>query len=446
MAYLSAPESPKRRKGKFPITKEGRKRFLLQAGFVLLMLGLIAFAVYQCARHMAVGLDTLKTQEITDESYVGLDLYIFRDEALISADGTLFSYEVSDGEKIGVGDPIATAYMLSGDVTELQAQLSDCAERIGLLERTTGQGTPTRADELSDDIDSDYLAWLSAAEAGCLGDALHLSEEMREQLNRYARLTGASGVAQETVATLRATQAALVDGLTVSDTLAAEKSGYFYYEPDGYEKIFDYGAVMTMTPEAFLAMTQASAETVPVGTAGKMVYSPVWYAAAYVSLADATVFQNSIGDSFSMVCSDGRETVVDMILMRMEPDANGALLVFRSLDMPDGLAFDRRMTVQTLSGSVSGYRIPAEALVTLTASDGGEVTGVYILAGNVVEFRAINIKVKRSGYIIADTYETVQAMSEEERKSITHGEWMYLNLNDKLITRGTGLYEGKMIS
>ena len=89
-------------------------------------------------------------------------------------------------------------------------------------------------------------------------------------------------------------------------------------------------------------------------------------------------------------------------------------------------------------------------MVTLHSHKTGEdVKGVYILAGNVVEFRKINIQVARDGYIIVDTYEDMKAyldsLTDEERSKKTADGWEYLNLNDNIITSGNELYEGKVI-
>ena len=124
--------------------------------------------------------------------------------------------------------------------------------------------------------------------------------------------------------------------------------------------------------------------------------------------------------------------------------------MFRSQDMPDGFDFPRSFTAETVSLQVSGYRIPTEALVTLRSRKTGEdVTGVYILSGNVVEFRKISIQVARDGYVIAHTYEDMKsyldALPEEERDARTADGWSYLGLNDNIITGGNELYEGKVI-
>ena len=91
---LSRP-SERKPKSNFPLW--------VRLGFILLMVALIAFAIYQCASHITVGMNTLRTQEITDNAYVSLDLYIFREETVISSDarGALLLYSVSDGEYVG---------------------------------------------------------------------------------------------------------------------------------------------------------------------------------------------------------------------------------------------------------------------------------------------------------------------------------------------------------
>ena len=139
-----------------------------------------------------------------------------------------------------------------------------------------------------------------------------------------------------------------------------------------------------------------------------------------------------------------------MTIVRLVPDGEGALVVFRSEDMPEGFGFERSFSAETVALRTTGYRIPTEAVVTLHSKETGEdVTGVYILAGNVVEFRKISIHVRRDGYIIADTYEDVKAyldsLSDEEYAERTADGWGYLGLNDNIITSGNELYEGKVI-
>ncbi len=437
--------------------KPSKAKSLLNAGLVVLMLGAIAFAVYQVARHMTVGLNTLRTQEIMDETYVQLELYLFRDEQVLYAEGgDTCLYGVQDGAKVGVGAAIGTAYAVGDEAAAaaLQQQLNTYSDRIALLREIGGLGTPADARAEAEAIDRYYLGLLQAAGQGNLAAVDGFADKMLTGIGRYDILTGAAGDAGM-IGTLQAEQAALVANFSQVAHITADRGGYFYYEADGYESVFPYAAAMTMTPEEFRIMTEQAAATVPAGVVGKMVYTPTWYAATYVPLSDAAieVFQQGIvnGATYTMRCQDSAGTEIDMTIVRMVPDEGGALLVFRTQAMPTGFSFDRSFRVETVSLSVSGYRIPNEALVTLRSDKTGEdVTGVYILSGSVVEFRKIRIRVRRDGYIIAETYEDVQTLldsyTEEERAAMTADGWTFLRLNDNIITRGSELYEGKMIS
>ena len=440
-------ETTKKARG---LLKDGYSHFLVRVGFILLMLGLIVFSVYQLVSHIAVGLDTLRTQEITEQSYVSLDLFVFRDEEVLPSQGNLYQYHVYDGERVGVGAPIATAYNATQDTEAMQALLRLYAQRIGLADRLSGDTTPENLHAVKNEIDRAYLSLLASADGGHLDHAAGSAEQVRKGLAQYAALIGNTESTTESVSALKAAMASLVEGYPASGRINASKSGYYYYDTDGFELLFDVDKVMTMSPEEFLALTETSAQSYENGGAGKMVYSATWYAAAYVSLADVAKTAFAVGDSYDMICDNGSETKITMTVVRMEPTADGALLVFKANAMPDGFAFDRRFSAQTITDSESGYRIPNEALVSLAAPDGKTVTGVYILEGNVVEFRKVHIKVARDGYTVAATYEDVRimldALPEEEKDKLTADGWSYLNLNDKIITRGTGLYEGKMIS
>ncbi len=446
MKLLSGEISKKVRK----VSARSYSRFLLKVGFILLMLGVIAFSVYQLVSHMTVGLDTLRTQEITEEAYVSLDLFVFRDEEVLPSQGNLYQYHVYDGERVGVGDAIATAYNAEEETEELQALLRLYAQRIGMSERLSGNTTPESLQAVKDELDKAYLSLLTSADHGHLGNAAGAAEQVREGLAQYAALIGHAESSAEDVSALKAAMASLVAGYPVSGRMGAARSGYYYYDTDGYELLFDIDKVMSMTPEEFLSLTETPAQSYENGGAGKMVYSSVWYAAAYVSLSDVAKTAFEVGDSYDMICNDGVGSRIKMTVARMEPTADGALLVFKTNAMPDGFGFDRRFSAQTVTDTTSGYRIPTEALVTLTSQNGQAVTGVYILEGNVVEFRKVHILVTRDGYTVAATYEEVQAMldalSEEEQDKLTADGWSYLELNDKIITRGTGLYEGKIIS
>ena len=431
--------------------KNWQQKFFLRVGLMLLMLGLISYSVYQLVQHITVGLDTLRTQELEEVSYASLDFYTFRDEHLLVYEGDVFAYEVADGQRVGVGKTLATAYVCpeGTDPSTLQAQIKDLSRRVALLQYTIGQADPTDVDGLKDAVDLSYLAFLEAVAEGDAEAANTHAQQMKSYLNAYdALVSGDSGVA-ETVESLTATQAALVATCTPAGQIVTSQSGYFYYDIDGFESHFTADTALQMTPAEFLTLSTAKATPQTQGVVGKLVYTPTWYAAAYVSLADVPPFQNGVGKTYAMTLTNGSDVTIPLTLVRMEPDANGALLVFKTQAMPDGFDFSRSFSAMVQTGSQSGYRVPTDALVTLQ-TDNGEMTGVYVLEGNVVEFRRVMVEMNYGGYVLAKTYPDVQTllegMDDAQRQSLTAGGYSYLNLNDRIITRGTGLYHGKIIS
>ena len=135
-----------------------------------------------------------------------------------------------------------------------------------------------------------------------------------------------------------------------------------------------------MTADEFRALTEQAdgdRETDAYGIAGKLVCGSLWYAGALVPSGEAERFET--GKTYRVRCGDAAGSVLSLTCLRNEPAGEQALLVFSSPDMPDGFAEGRRMSVQTVLDTVSGYRIPTGALVSLPSPATGEdVTGVYI--------------------------------------------------------------------
>ena len=205
--------------------KPKRGRSFLHIGFLLLMLGVIGFSVYQVARHVTVGINTLRTQEILDEAYVELELFTFRDEQLLFAEGSdTYLHTVPNGGRVGVGQPLGTAYAV-GDAAlsaELQQKLNAFGEHIELLRSLGGLGTPGDARDAAEAVDRDYLRLLEAAAKGDLSAVEGYRNGMQDSIGRYGVLTGALG--SQSVAALEQARAALMEGMSPLAHLTADRS------------------------------------------------------------------------------------------------------------------------------------------------------------------------------------------------------------------------------
>lgn len=431
-------------------------RTLLNVGFVCLMLGLISFALYQCARHLTTGLNTLRTQEITDTVYADLTLYLFRDEEAVSPqNGNLFLYAVRDGEKVPTGKTLGSIYAATDTDTAatLQDQLDRYGERLERLELNRFGGFTGATDALAT-AEAQYRVALAASAAGRPEAASLAEEELLAALNAYY---AALGGADMTVSadSLRGEQAALVAGLPQVGSLTAERAGWFFYDSDGLETYFTSSRVDAMTVEDFRALT-AYADGVRdadlgAAAAGKLVYSSLTYAATCLSPEDASRF--AVGTRYRSLCGDAAGSELTLTCVRNEAVGDEALVVFSTQDAPELLLTARALTVEAVLETISGYRVPTSALVNLESPATGEpVTGVYVLSGNRVIFRRVAVRAERDGYVILRTVDEVQAVLEDPEtdpawvEGVKADGWSFLNLNDRVITGGRNLYEGKVIS
>lgn len=426
------------------------KNKLLKAGIAFVLLFLIVFAIYQCARHLTVELNTLRTQEIVDTVYADLELWVFRDEQPVSAQaGNVFCYNVRDGEKVPVGTVLGQAYTADAEqVQALQKQLNSYGVRIAELSRIFGHTAPTDAQDAADRAENSYRRALDAVSDGNIASLADCADELLSATDAYRAMTGSGGSRTVDADTLRREQSALLFGLAPGGSFSTDRAGWFCYGTDGYELNFPYDRAADMTPAEFRAMTEHSAYATPYGTAGRMIYTDLWYGAALMTVEEASAFR--VGTACTLLCGDGAGTTLRLIVERVETDGSGSMVVFSSQDMPDGFRFERRLYGQVVVSRTAGYRIPANALVTETSPTSGEqVTGVYVLEGNRVAFRRVMVSKTSEGYVIAATAEQVdawmQTIPEQQAAGIRQDGWDFLRLNDRLITGGRGLHEGKVI-
>lgn len=144
------------------------------------------------------------------------------------------------------------------------------------------------------------------------------------------------------------------------------------------------------------------------------------------------------GDVIEVEYGDEDGVRIPMTVERLlPPEADGTegMFVLNTNTAPEGFTFSRLQSVRFITESVSGYRIPDSALVTVNEET--DEMGVYVLSGSTVEFRTVRILRRCEGYCIAESYED----AIERNPGLTG---RYLQKNDLMITAGTNLYVGKI--
>lgn len=237
------------------------------------------------------------------------------------------------------------------------------------------------------------------------------------------------------ISALESERSILVSQLsTVLNTVKTTISGYYYAPVDGYENIFSASKVTSMTLADFMTMmTSPPDQTILTGgsqtTAGKIVQDYEWYIACPSTKDSLSLFEEN--KTYHIAFPNNPEQELDMVLTRIisQTDSQDIVLIFRTTYMPDDFNYLRLQPAEIVETVHTGYKVPLSAVRML---DGAQ--GVYIMKGNLVLFRQIEVIYEAEGYFVA---------AESPQTDDPDIQW--LSLHDKIITEGKGIFEGKII-
>ena len=408
-------------------------QIVLSVVAVLALLALTGYTLLQCgAFNSKALLSTAYASDVTLDDLLSATGYVFRDETVITADvPSVSDSAVASGEKVAAGSLVTRLYAAvdASEAREKQEQLKEIDETIAFLTRCgdTDGLKLSDADDLRARMYEAYFEAMRASGAGNAEQAAAAAREMLVQLSRYDKLIGKATGTDEVLTSLHAERKALLDGRETA--YYTSEAGYFYdvSAVDGYESVFAASGLTDRSADEILKLTKASPVSSP-NAAGKLVKGINWYLALPVSSGTAETLKKNQRYFLTLSLPDGGTAEVPMILEDTTDASDGsAVLLFSCNRMSEKLIACRQVEVSLVTGSVSGYRVPNDAL---TERDG--VTGVYILDESTVRFRRVTVLARREGFSVVAARDT----SMEDYKE-------YLNKNDRLILDGKDLYDGK---
>ncbi len=415
------------------------KQSVVNVVILLVIFALFAYFAVQFAQNFSTAVSTQRAQKITDTEFVYLDGYVFRNELVISmAVEGVCDHLVGDGERVGVHQTYAAFYSMEGQprdkISETQSKINDLSSRIDRLNSGASvSGTVSGMAHVNQTLSTSYYSYVDSVLKGDFISADSHGELVLGALVNYSVITGRDGVAESITSSLKKEKQDLLDSIGASgEPLVSEEGFYFFQSTDGYENVFNTAALDGLTPEGLEELAKCKAEKYGAEVIGRSVHSTKWYVALPADEATCLLF--SLGSSYEITFSGEGNKAVPMTLENICLDESGdGYLLFSSRDLSAAGNFDRDQSVKIKMGTVSGYKVPTGALTTVN----GE-RGVYILVGNVVNFRRVTVIGEGHGYYVVATYEDAQSEGSVSNTP-------YLNINDLIITSGNDLYDGKLI-
>lgn len=359
----------------------------------------------------------------------------------------VITYVVEDGGKVSKGGTVAELYATEQDAAA-QKQIETLNLQISQLQKLSSPGSTYAVDQdsLTKQISQKLIALLQISASGEYDSLDEPREDLLYVLNERQIVTNKVANFNDRIASLTQQRDALTANRQVLGTITAPSAGTFISEVDGYESVFDYSSILTITPEQYQEKLQTQVSP-PADAVGKICGEFKWYFVCVVSAEDAMKFieGNAVSLSFPFATSGSVTAVVRAV--NQESIESQAAVVLECSTMNEELARLRTETCAVSVTEYSGIRVSqkavhfAEVTRTVENEDGEETTetrevkGVYVMHGSEIVFRQIVPLYSTSTYVICDPNPDPEELMTSET----------VQLYDEIVVEGTDLYDGKVV-
>ena len=419
-------------------TRSGRSRLadlVVHIATIAVAAAALAYLGYHFFEGFSADIETEYATIVTDSDVVPLDAYVMRSESVLFAasptSGHSVGYVFSDGTKVHGGQVVANIY--TGDGSSDEA-IVDLDRRIDLLESSNLTDGMTSSDTyvIDSKIQNYYYLIRQSTLLGNYSNLTKRRDELLTLINKRRILTGVTTGYTDKIESLTAERALLSAGQdTIAESVEAPYAGYFYSTTDGYESTFSASKVESLTLEEFDRMLSSGPTRYSDRAVGKMVSDFNWYIVCETTRDSLRYFTKDYSYYVNFPYNDDISIKMTLSNVVSEVGSDRVLLVLETERIPEDFSFRRMQPVELVRSSYTGYRVPISAARLV---DGKQ--GVYIMIGNTIEFREIDILLEMDGYYIVAEQDPVNDPDYASK----------LGLYDQIVVSGKNLYDGKLIS
>ena len=472
-----------------------KRKSIVNTAVIISVILLALYLAIQLFGGGAQNVSTVRAQNITDNGYITFNGYVIRDEHLIYAeDGYVADFTVGNGDRVGKDQEYLRYYKTgldAKDILQAQRTIDDFSDKIDVLsDSLSGNFTVADVKDIKQDLNAFYSDMLDYIAKGDYSDANKKGEDLLGEINNYDAAMGEQSSKGENLSQVKEKKQEYIDSIAISspESVYAGESCYIFNCLDGYESVFDYANILSVTPDGFSDTVNQAKPQNPRGAIGKKIINSEWFFALRMNASQLKHFEEG-GEYELEFINDGGVTIKMTVEKIYIPDKNigKGFIVFSSRDIAIGADISRYTSVRVNTGTVSGYRVPEDAVTQIDADGDGiyDHIGVFVLSGNRVEFRRVEEIASGAGYVIVKTAEKYEADLEEKKnrplrteqtsdavtEEVSEGEsqseeattrveattkevtdeekeqdFPYLSLNELIILAGGGeLYDGKIL-
>lgn len=401
--------------------------------YAVLAILVVVVGIYQIVKINYSPVETEVAFEKTVSNAVTTQAFIVRDETYIKANavGTLVPL-VTDGKRVASGDNVAVVFN-SETSARNYAKIRSLEADIAYFESLKNKiGIQTSDIEAMDSRIYDACEqYILGMQTGNVENYETYEDVVCEAITSRQLSTGTVIDPTEKLNSLKAELAALQAQSGGFVTVQADNPGYYIGHVDGYETAFDYNKAKTATGEEITALLSASPAPTEAlqNCMGKLVDSFNWYILCVLDTQSAASLSSGSRITVEFPLSSAEAISAEVVSVQ-NAGQDSAAVVLRSNLMNPQYAGLRKEQIRLVLQNFTGYRVNNKAIREV---DGQK--GVYILSGNIMKFKKVEIAYSDESYSVCVT-------PKDDNGNPLSG---YVSLYDEIIVEGTDLYDGKIL-
>ncbi len=403
---------------------------------VLSALAAVIIVVFFAAEIYNLTSRTYTTQTAYEQTVLetlDAQMYVIRDETVLTVSASGVTVPLADsGERVSKGSAIAAIFP-SESAAENYVEAQSLEKKLGAYQKIDSQLRLANIDldKLTQEIDSEFSAILSAAYNNDFSNLSELKISFSEKLSRKQISLNQTVDCSSKIAQLQNEISALNSGGVPTEIITAEASGYYVSKEDGFENIITVADIDSLTSEKLEEAFKSKKKEPASGSIGKIIDGYNWYIAAIVDSSKAVDFSNR--KTVDLIFGDSdEETVTTYFHSIKNINDSESLVIFRCNLMNEQLASLRKVDGKIVINKYTGLKVNRDAV--RLDENGNE--GVYVRRGNIVNFRGLNIIYSEDAFVIA---------SSPSADSGIELEYTHLKLYDEVIISGKELKDGMVI-
>lgn len=383
---------------------------------------LFYFAV-QLYNYLSDPVSTTLVTEGQAEDTIALNGWLLRDEEVLPAQSGTLSRERQEGDRVGVGQVLATVYADDGALQTV-SQIETLELQLQQLQfALTSYLDPDAALKLDTSITGDILTLRQTLTGGDYTAAdSDIAQLKAAVLKRDHPYTSQEEIETE-IKAVEGQISSLKASLSGAATVTAKAAGTYSAVCDGYETVLTTAFLEDVTPGKLARLQPAGTES----SMGKLIYGDTWY--YVVSLPEEQAAQLKALGTVTLRFAKGFDQNLRMQVANVSAAENGRAAV--TLSCRKYLAQTtllRHQAADVILRTYEGLRVPSNAL---RVSEEG-VTGVYCLDGVTAAFRPVTVLYQGQGYALV-------------RPADGAADTRTLRAGDEVIASAGALHDGKVI-